>query len=203
MQVLKTAIRSQRPPRRFGGCAAAWILLASLVVLCPYAAIAGETNPYWNPAWSSEKQTVARLGESRITVLEVYAWRDWMPIVKNPGPDGGSPLRVRIKLKLDNARGETNRLSFHAVIIDGREQSYPVTFRSLPDAHQFTDTNKKSAALREGTLPAGEIRVIDLLADQGPYLPAGSEIYIRMEWTDSAGQTAVIRTPAQPVKRTD
>lgn len=58
------------------------------------------------------------IGKCRITAASIYAWRDWMPVVSKPGPDGGSPLHAKVTLTLDNSAGEATKLNCNAVVVD-------------------------------------------------------------------------------------
>ena len=198
---------------------AGWVFPLCLIAGCLRPAFAGEINPYWNPAWNSTKGTTAQSGNCKITALATYFWRDWMPIVRSPGPDGGSPLHARVKLSLDNSAGDANQLSFRTAIVDQKGQSYAVPFRVLPNFRvlpddvsrayrTYGDTAKKAViaeynVLWDGGLKPGEIREVELVTAEGPYLPVGSSIHVRIEWTDKKGDTVVVRTPDALIKRTD
>lgn len=185
--------------------------------LCPVPAAAA--NPYYDPAWILEKATAVQTGKCKILALRIYPWRDWMPMVADPGPDGGSPLRVRVSLIFDNSRGEAEKLSFRAFIVDSQGQSYPVIFRVMPNynvlpdavakAYPSYDNEARKSAMAQynviwdGTLKAGETRDTELFTNQGPYLTVGSIIHVRLEWTDGKGNTVVLKTPEESIKRTD
>ena len=160
----------------------------------------------------------ARLDSSTITVLEVYCWRDWMPIVAQPGPDRGSPLRVRVRLQLDNSGGAT-RLAFHARVLDAAGKAYPITFGAQPNyrilpvavaatyreldpaARQAVDA--KYGVVWSGALQPGEGREVELLASDGPYLPVGSDVRVELTWTDAQGASVSLTTGPATINRTD
>jgi hypothetical protein len=185
--------------------------------LCP--AHAAETNPYADPAWLSRKGTASGLEAYKVHVLEAYFWRDWMPIVGHPGPDRGSPLHAKVKLSLENSTGGTAELSFQAIMVDDRGQSYPITFRALPNYGVLPDTviksyrtsddeTKKSVTPRytmawNGELKPGEVREVELIAADGPYLPVGSRVHAEIRVTDRKGGSVMVRTPDAPINRTD
>ena len=210
------AIRKRRRTAR-RGIGSIFALCLAVSCICP--ALAAGANPYYDPAWMLEKATVVQLGKCKIMVLRTYSWRDWMPIVATPGPDGGSPLRIRVSLRFDNSGGEAEKLSYRTFIVDSKGQSYPVNFRVLPNYHvlpdeiakaypSYDDEASKSVLVKynviwDGTLKAGETRDTELVANKGPYLPVGSNIQVRIEWSDGKGNAAVLQTPAEPVKRTD
>lgn len=201
------------------GYATGWIFAVWLIAACLGPALAAAGNPYWNPAWTSIEGTVVQSGNCKIKALGTYFWRDWMPIVRRPGPDGGSPLHARVKLSLDNSAGEANQFSFRATIVDDKGQSYSVPFRVLPNfrvlpddvfkRYRTYDDEAKKAVINkynviwDGRLNPGEARDVELVTTEGPYLPVGSRIHVRIEWTDKKGDTVVVRTPDAPIERTD
>jgi hypothetical protein len=196
-----------------------WFLSVCLIAggLCP--SFAADVNPNLDPARISAEVTAAGSGACRITVVGTSFWRDWMPIVSKPGPDGGSPLHVRVKLSVDNSTGGANKLSFRAEIVDHKGQSYSAPFRVLPNfrvlpddvfkSYRTYDVQTKKAVdakynvMWDGGLDPGESREVELATAEGPYLPVGSSIHVRIEWTDKKGGMAVARTPDEPIKRTD
>jgi hypothetical protein len=166
------------------------------------------------------KDTTVQCGKCRITVLGTYFWRDWMPIVRSPGPDGGSPLHARVKVSLDNSAGDANKFTFRTAIVDDKGQSYPVAFHVFSNSRNLSDNNAKSHRtysietekapvtgeynmIWDGGLNPGEIREIELTTAEGPYLAAGSRVHLRIEWTDQKGDTAALSTPDEFIERTD
>jgi hypothetical protein len=195
------------------------IFAVGFTVGCLRPSFAAEINPYPGPAQISAKETAAAPDTCRVAVVGAYFWRDWMPIVGKPGPDGGSPLHARVKLSLDNSAGDANKLSFRVLIVDQNGQSYSApfsvlpNFRVLPDdvfkSYRTYDAESKKAVIVkynvrwDGGRSQGEIREVELATAEGPYLPVGSSIHVRIEWTDKNDATAVVRTPDEPIKRTD
>ena len=198
-------------------CICAVFVLLSLVSM----AFAAEINPYADSATLSATGTGAELGACKIVVLETYFWRDWMPIVGRPGPDRGSPLHAKVAFSLDNSTGAADRLSFQAVIIDQKGQSHPGTFRVMPnyrilpeaidnpESWRTMDETAKKAVMAKynviwnGELKPGEVRRVELLAADGPFLPVGSRVHIEITLTDQKGNSAVVRTPDEYINRTD
>ncbi|MGO9413619.1 MAG: hypothetical protein ACLP51_00560, partial [Syntrophobacteraceae bacterium] len=66
---------------------AAWILALFFTAAWINAAHAAQINPYIGPDSYSTDNAVFEIGACKITVLKTYFWRDWMPIVSDPGPD--------------------------------------------------------------------------------------------------------------------
>jgi hypothetical protein len=196
-----------------------WIFAVYLIAGCLCSSFASEINPYLDPAQFSAKGSVFELGPCKIMVLQTYFWRDWMPIVDRPGPDRGSPLHAKIKLKLDNSMGGTNKLSFQAVIVDDKGQSHSVPFHVLPNfqvlpeavwkSYRNLDEETKRSVVAKynvmwnGELKPGETREVDLSTSEGPYLPVGSIIHVEITWMDQQGNTLIVRTPDERIHRTD
>jgi hypothetical protein len=201
------------------------ILRIGGIAVCLFAGYLGfslsaEINRIPNRARNAAKDTVVQCGKCRITVLGTYFWRDWMPIVRSPGPDGGSPLHVRINLSLDNSSGDVNKLTFRAAIVNDKGQSYSVPFRISPSFGDLAGNVSKSPRIYsigtpkagtgnsdgemwDGGLNPGEIREIELAIADGPYLPVGSSVHVEIECSDKQGNMAVARTPDESIERTD
>jgi len=160
----------------------------------------------------------AELGGCKITALSVYFWRDWMPIVAHPGPDRGSPLYSKVKLLVDNSAGEAAELSFKALVFDENGQSYPATFSAQPDyqllpkavyeSYSSLDEQGKKDALAkyhviwDGAMKPGEVKELELLSHDGPYLPVGSRIHVEFTFTDPQGRSTTVKTPSDSINRT-
>lgn len=212
-------VKERRVPGSIKGHVTGWVFAVCLIAGCLCPAFAAEINPYFDPAWISEKGTVAHSGNCKITAVGTYFWRDWMPIVRLPGPDGGSPLHARVKLTFDNSAGDANKFSFRATIVDNKGQSHPVPFRVLPNFRvlpddvfklyrTYDDETKKAVVTKynvmwDGGLNPGETRDVELITAEGPYLPVGSSIHVRIEWTDKKSDKVVVNTPDGPIERTD
>jgi len=194
------------------------ILCIIMCATCTGPASSLEKKP---DARASENSSVspAFLGNCRITMTEAIAWRDWMPIVEQPGPDGGSPLHAKIRLWLDNSAGDLTRLSYEAVIVDekGTTHTLPLNvlpnFRVLPDDLRTSfkslddDTRKKSMSkynvIWNGVLNKGESREVELISAEGPYIPAGSRVRIEMIMKNRKGKRQVLKSSEISIRRTD
>ncbi len=199
---------------------AAWILALFFTAAWINAAHAAQINPYIGPDSYSTDNAVFEIGACKITVLKTYFWRDWMPIVSDPGPDHGSPLHAKVQLNLDNSAGGSNKLSFRAVIIDGKGQSYPAAFHVLPNFRVLPETIDNPESWRSlddearksvieqynvywnGELKPGEVRKVELLAADGPYLPVASGAGVEITLTDQKGGSVVVKTPITLIQRT-
>ena len=190
-----------------------WISAFCFITICLCPVLASGINSRSDPPLVLAETAVSRLGACEIRVLNVSFWRDFMPIVSRPGPDGGSPLHARIKLILDNSRGADNQFSFRAVIVDGKGQPHPVPFRVITQTGSPSDPNldgksKRTSATAHGAVWDGgikrsEIREVELVTADGPYLPVGSSIHVEITWTDQKGDSVIVRTQDGQIRRTD
>lgn len=203
---------------------AIWTLAVSLLIGCHCRAVHQvrprvTSNPYINPEWILSEEEVVKLGDCRITVSRAYFWRDWMPIVSHPGPDGGSPLRAKISFWVDNSKGQKVQMALNAVAVDHKGQRYPLNIHILPNYlllpddvakafKGFDEPAKKRAIAKyrvmwDSVLYAGETRAVEVAGSDGPFLPAGSAVRVDVTWTDAKGRSAVVPTPLQQITRTD
>jgi hypothetical protein len=212
-------MENKRIPGRNASHATAWVLVACLTTGFLCFAFSTNVKAGFDSSLIQAMDKTVQCGKCRITVLGIYCWRDWMPIVTKPGPDGGTPLYASVRLTLDNSAGDATELAFRAAIVDSKGQSYPVSFEIRPAARPFTDDISKSFRISgiakdsaivptfrdswNGKLNGGEIREIGIAAVDGPYLPAGSRVHVLMECTDKTGNTVVITTPDVRIERID
>jgi hypothetical protein len=73
-------------------------------------------------------------------------------------------------------------------------QPYRVAFQVLPDRYSF---------IWDGSLKAGESRVVELLTNDGPYLPVGSKTFAVVAFTDQDGNTQSVKTPSIVIDRSE
>lgn len=186
--------------------------------LCP--AYAAETNPDVTQARYSDDSIVSKLGDCKISVLGTYLWRDWMPVVDQPGSDKGSPLHSKIQLYLNNSAGDGIKLSYQGVVISSKGQSSSVTFTVLPnyrlipesinnpESWQTMDETARKAVIAKynvfwtGELKPGETRKVELLSADGPYLPGGDMATIEITLTDQKGRSVVVKSPSTLIHKT-
>ena len=123
------------------------------------------------------------LSTCEVSLGEPYFWRDWQPDVRDPGPDGGSPLRVTVVLEITNHGDVNQKITWEGTVKDGDDVSYPV---------QFTD---RSQTLQYSvTLAPGEKYTIHLVNHDGPYLPVGSKASLSLLLTADDKNTGNITT---------
>jgi hypothetical protein len=194
------------------------ILCFILCATCAGAASSLEKKPDGKTGGNLSGSPVF-LGNCRITITEASVWRDWMPIVEHPGPDGGSPLHARIRIWLDNSAGGLISLSYQSVIADEKGKSYALplhvlpNFRVLPESLRDSfksldeETRKKSLTrynvVWNGVLKKGESREVEFVSAEGPYIPVGSRVHVEMTIKDQSGNSLVLKSPETSVGKTD
>jgi len=176
------------------GCRLKYWGAVILFLLSP--SVFAEKNPYYiDPPGVSQNADRAELGGCTITILTASLWRDWMPIVSRPGPDGGSPLYGKISVKIDNSKDQDQVLSFQVKIIDEKVQTYSVPLRIVS-----TSTNPGQL---DGRIAAGAVMQYELSTDSGPYLPAGSTVHVEITVTNQKGESATVKSRDVVIDRTD
>lgn len=168
---------------------------------------------------SNESNKAAQLNGCTITALSVYFWRDWMPIVEHPGTDHGSPLYAKAKLLVDNTAGGAKKFSCKGMVIDEKGESQAMTFQAMPDYRLLPDAISKSYpsldekgkgevlakynVIWDGSLKPGEVREVEMISHDGPYLPVGSRIHVEFTFTDQQSRSVIVKTPTDVINRTD
>jgi RNA polymerase sigma factor (sigma-70 family) len=134
--------------------------------------------------------TTAKLGGADVSVKKPYAWRDWMPIVRKPGPDGGSPLMFVANLALKND-GAARKVRCRAYL-GGGDKRVEVKAALTGKAGPWN-----------GALAPREDAQIRFRVGNGPYLKVGNEVCLVLELSDEKGNAVTLRSPLVKVKRTD
>jgi len=84
------------------------------------------TDPYSKPRLDNvdsdlvivASESKLELAGCQISLGEPFLWRDWQPVVGNPGPDGGSPLGVVISLVVSNRSDSNHQISWLGAVED-------------------------------------------------------------------------------------
>ena len=112
------------------------------------------------------------LSTCEISLGEPYFWRDWQHEVLDPGPDGGSPLRVAVVLEITNHGGVNQQITWEGTVKDGDDVSYPVEF-----------TDRSQTPQNSVILSPGQKYTIHLIGHDGPYLPVESKASLNLSLT--------------------
>ena len=107
-----------------------------------------------------------------ISIEEMYAWRDWQPIVTRAGKDNGSPLKVKTSFLIENANDITVKIHWEAYlqrINDGK--IFPLELLDSDSALPWT-----------GTINARERKKVGLRTYSGPYLKPDTLISLRINF---------------------
>lgn len=139
-------------------------------------------------------ETKGNIEDCVITLLDAYIWRNWMPFLESPEPDGGSPLHISVRLRFDNSKGKTTKLSLSAVVLGEDNMQYPVVFDAVRDKHEN---------LWDGTVAGGDNKNIEMLAKGGPPLRVGTKSSLLMTFTNRVGAKVSLKTPELIIERAD
>jgi len=139
---------------------------------------------------SNLKETV-KVGGVSFTVIRTTLGRDFMPIVENPGPDGGRQLAGTIIVRAAN-EGRATAFTLAASVYDAKGTKHPVTIV----AHDYDRETlfPGSDIIWPGSMAAGGIQWLELRLTGGPYLAVGSRAYVVLDWTDEGRHKGSMRT---------
>ena len=137
------------------------------------------TDPYSKPRLDNVDSDVVivasesklELAGCQISLGELFLWRDWQPVVGNPGPDGGSPLGVVISLVISNRSDSNHQISWLGAVEDMNGE-----------LHQIVFTDRSQIVRRAVNLAVGEEFRVELVAHNGPYLPVDSTARLSMQF---------------------
>ena len=129
-------------------------------------------------------QTIAQNVNGVLISLDIpYLWRDWQPIVRKPGPDGGSPLYAKFDLKLTNISQNTLRVSWTATLKPGDGHLYLLQLTA--------QGNDAGESITLGSLATTHLT---LRTHNGPYLAAGSETIVAISFKVNGNRPVTIQT---------
>lgn len=169
-------------------------LLSGCAVFCPpdVQSLNPSVETVADTSKAIDTTTRNQIAGCDITLSDPYLWRDWQPIVANPGSDGGSPLRASVLLVIVN-RGDTKRsITWKGFLVDAAANQFPLRF-----------TDRSQTPQHFVTLEPAETYQADLVAHNGPYLPVGSSASINFDFEINAGHTGHLSSVSVNVARTD
>ena len=141
---------------------------------------------------SDSASSSSRINGFDIALSDPYLWRDWQPVVSNPGADGGSPLRAAVTLLITNRKEIKRPISWKAFLESAEGERFPLHWTDRAQIPQFA-----------ATLGPGQTYQVDLVAHNGPYLPVGSSTSIHFEFETDGDQTGHLSYGSVSVERTD
>ena len=108
----------------------------------------------------------ASIESTKITLSNIYAWRDWQPHVLRAGGDGGSPLMVIASFEFLNQNNDEKEVEWMAYIkTPGSKKIFPI---------EIWDSDSKFPWA--GILKGNERKTVSLRTYSGPYLEPGSKV---------------------------
>jgi len=103
------------------------------------------------------------IGPVTVTLEDGGAYRDWMPIVGEPGPDGGSPLVASARLTVHNSGDAAVDLAIGDAGVVTKAGAFPIAVSVLSDVPPLPRR-----------VPPGEGVTMLVGTRSGPYLPVGT-----------------------------
>lgn len=168
---------------------ALFIVLFLAVELC--VANQGERHMHI-PDTDSMKES-GNLGNIFVSVGSVYCWRDWMPIVQKPGPDGGSPLYIKSNLQFDNSPGSEERIMWESYVFDVEAREF----------HAVQLVDKIHVPKWDGQILESAEKQIELMSHDGPYLASGGEVILVFRFEDRSRRVLWLKSRITKIDRTD
>ena len=141
---------------------------------------------------SDSASSSSRINGFDVGLSDPYLWRDWQPVVSNPGADGGSSLRAAVTLIITNREEIKRPISWKAFLESADGEQFPLHWTDRAQTPQFAVT-----------LGSGQTYQVDLVAHNGPYLPVGSSTSIHFEFETDGDQTGHLSSASVSVERTD
>jgi len=144
-----------------------------------------------SPTSPSNLKDTVKVGDVSFSVIRTTLARDFMPIVVNPGPDGGKPLAGTVIVRAGNDGGGTS-FALGASVYDASGTRHAVTVA----AHDYDQETLFPGRdiIWTGTIGPGRIQWLELRLSGGPYLAVGSRAYVVIDWTEQGGRTGSMRT---------
>ncbi len=122
-----------------------------------------------------------------ITINEIYAWRNWQPIVSRAGKDNGSPLMVKTLLSIKSDRKDAIKIHWEAYlekINDG--EIFPI---------EIWDSDSDSPW--SGEINSHEIKKVVLRTYSGPYLEPETSINLIINFNINGEYLRIKSKPVQ------
>ena len=147
-----------------------------------------------SPTAPSEPRQEARVAGVTFTVTGVALTRDFMPVVLEPGPDGGRPLTGVVRVSALAVGGNDQRRFYAGAVVFDQEGN----------GHRLSAVVRERDALTlwDGSLAPGETKALEVALSGGPFLPVGSRAGVVVEWTAQNGDRGTLHIPGVEVAAT-
>ena len=142
---------------------------------------ASETTFAENSRPATASLNRGEIGNVKFSIQDPYVWRDWQPLVRQPGPDGGSPLMASFRLTGINPTSTNKAFSIRAWV---SAKDGVVTPVEIVDRTRFS--------IERLSLDSLSKREISLLIPNGPYLDPGTEITLLLEIKAEIGKPLLL-----------
>lgn len=133
-----------------------------------------------------------KLGSCSVSIKNVYLWRDWQPIVENPGEDGGSPLYVSTGLHIDNSKGSATKLSWKAYAFEPTSKKY----------YSLELLDKNGSPAWNGKIGDSEVKKPNLMTHDGPHLSVGTSLILVIRMENQSGETLWVKSEKSTIEQT-
>ena len=162
-----------------------------LIALALTLAIAVSACGGDSPTSPSDLKETVNVGDVSFGVNRTTLWRDFMPVVREPGPDGGARMAGWIVVRAAN-QGREASFTLEASVYDGAGNRHPVTVV----AHDYDRETQfpGQEVLWTGSIGSGAVQWLELRLSAGPYLPVGSRAYVVLQWSERGGGRGSMRT---------
>ena len=141
---------------------------------------------------SDSASSSSRINGFDVALSDPYLWRDWQPVVANPGTDGGSPLRAAVMLVITNREEIKRPISWKAFLESADGERFPLHWTDRAQTPQYA-----------ATLGSGQTYQAELVAHNGPYLSIGSKAAIRFDLYSGDEHVGHLYSVLVNVERTD
>lgn len=169
-------------------------LLASgcLVQTAPQAKSLLKSQSLSLPAPQNAAALQVDLSGCKLALVRTYFWRDWQPTAAGSSSDGGSPLYTSAVFSLANPSDLDQEITWQGHVQDSENNLYPINF-----------TNRDQEPMIKINLPSGVEHTINLVANDGPHLPTGTDARLLVQFKSRDGSEALIATDWLVINKTN
>ncbi|MFB3854408.1 MAG: hypothetical protein ACE148_11365 [Vicinamibacterales bacterium] len=165
-------------------------LLGSILLLVALSSAASCSGSPTEPSELGPSQTI---GSVTVEALSASYWRDFMPIVQKPGPDGGSPLTAAVTIRVTNGGPASTSFVVSGAIRDSENASHAMTASA---------TDRRTGLPWSGVVLGQATLEINVSLRDGPFLPVGSRVFAVITLEDVLRRSISIRAPEGEIRAT-